>query len=84
MKPIDFPEHTRRQMLERGASEAEIEEAVRSATWEPAKLGRRQSRLNFEFNGYWYGRYYRTKQVHAIFAEEDDYIAMVTVKVYYF
>lgn len=84
MKPIDFPDHAKGQMLKRGASEAEVEETIQDAPWEQAKQGRMQCRLNFEFNNYWYGRYYQTKQVHAIFAEEESYIVMVTVKVYYF
>ena len=53
-------------------------------TWEPAKLGRQQSRMNFVFNSLWNGRQYQTKQVNPIFVEEEDGIAVVTVYVYYF
>ncbi len=71
-------------MLTRGASEAEVEEAIRGATWQPAEMERLQSRLDFDFNNYWYGYYYQTKQVNPIFVEEENYIVIVTVKVYYF
>ena len=71
-------------MLVRGASEAEVESAMQNAAWEPAKLERLQSHLNFEFDAWWYSRHYATKQVNPIFVEEENYIAVVTVRVYYF
>ena len=71
-------------MAERGALEEEIVSAVRNGDWEPARLGRQQSRINFVFNSLWKGRYYQTKQVNPIFIEEEDAIAVVTVYLYCF
>ncbi len=47
-------------------------------------MGRQQCFRDFPFNDYWLGRHYQTMQVNPIFAEEADYIAIVTVLVYYF
>ena len=84
VKPIALTTHARDNMAERGALEEEVVSAVRNGDWEPAKLGRQQSRMNFVFNSLWNGRQYQTKQVNPIFVEEEDGIAVVTVYVYYF
>jgi hypothetical protein len=38
-KPVEFSPHAREKMLDRGASEAEVEIAVRTGNPEPARRG---------------------------------------------
>lgn len=83
-KPIVFSSHAREKMLDRGASEQEVEAAIRSGSREPARRGRFTSRKNFAYNGQWRGKEYAVKQVAPIVAEEDDRFVVVTVFVYYF
>lgn len=61
----------------------EIEQAIRTAQWQPAELGRLECRLTFPFNSEWNGRRYATKTVRPIFAEEQNAVIVVTVYVYY-
>lgn len=84
MKPVFIPDHARQKIALRGCTDDQIELAVQTAPWEPAKLGRLECRMNFAFNSYWNGRYFETKQVHAIFVEEESEIVIVTALVYYF
>lgn len=58
MKPVRLTRHAREQALERGASEAEVTEAVRKGSREPAKRGRELCRYNFAFGQRWQGRMY--------------------------
>jgi hypothetical protein len=84
MKPIRLSGHARQQLSYRGASEAEIEEAIRTEDWSPAELGRLQCRKDFPFGREWNGKVYATKQVRPIFVEEEREIVVVTVYTYYF
>lgn len=84
MKPIEFSHHAREQMLERGASEDEVIEAIRAGERVPAKRGRQGHRKNFQYNRLWGGRIYAIKQVLAIVAEEPDALVVVTVYTFYF
>ncbi len=68
----------------RGCAVDQVEIAVQTAPWEAARWGRQQCFMDFPFGGYWRDRYYRTMRVNPIFAEEEDYVAIVTVLVYYF
>ena len=71
-------------MADRGATEAEIEEAVRSGEMMDASHGRMAFRKNFPFHGQWKGKRYNTKQVRPIVAQDLDRLIVVTVYVYYF
>jgi hypothetical protein len=84
MKPIKFSEHAREQMLERGASEDEVSETIRTGEEVPAKHGRRGYRKNFQYNRTWSGRTYAIKQVLPIVAEEADELVVITVYTFYF
>ena len=84
MKPIRLSGHAREAIDTRGATEQEVADAIGQARWEPAELGRLQSRKDFVFGRDWNGRTYTTKQVRPIFVEEADEIVVVTVYVYYF
>jgi hypothetical protein len=73
-----------RKMRDRGASEGEVEAAIRLGNPEPARKGRILFRKNFAFHSHWRGKFYAVKQVAALVAEEADWIVIVTVFVYYF
>lgn len=84
MKPVRLSGHARENMRYRGATEQEIVEAIRTATWSPAQRGRLECRKDFAYGREWNNNFYATKQVRPIFVEEDDEIVVITVYVYYF
>ena len=79
-----FSNHARRQMAERGASEAEVVEAITHGERAPAKQGRVARRRNFDYNRLWSGKRYRIKQVMPITKEESHRTAVITVYTFYF
>jgi hypothetical protein len=83
-KPIRFSRHALQQMAERGATQEEVWEAIRSGERVPAKRGRWGYRRNFQYGRSWGGRYYSIKQVLAIVAEETEVLVVVTVYAFYF
>lgn len=83
-KTIRLSGHARKQLLFRGATEAEVREAIQREFWQVAELGRLECRRNYRFRSEWNGIFYETKQVRPIFVEEKDEIVVVTVYVYYF
>ena len=84
MKPVRFTRHALDQCSERGASEAEITQAIEHGTWEPARLGRVLCKFNFAYGGLWQGKPYAIKQVDPVIKEESDEIVVVTVYTFYF
>jgi hypothetical protein len=84
MKPVEFSNHAREQMVERGASEDEVIETIRTGERVPAKRGRQGYRKNLQYNRLWSERTYAIKQVLAIVAEEPDTLVVVTVYTFYF
>jgi hypothetical protein len=84
LKPLEFSPHAREKMLDRGASEREVETAIRTGSSEPARTGRVMFRKNFMFDRQWRWRHYTVKQVAPIVAEESDRLVVVTVFVHYF
>jgi hypothetical protein len=84
LKPIVFSSHAREKMLDRGASEAEVEAAIRAGNVEPARKGRLMFRKNFAFGRRWRGKQCAVKQVAPIVVDEADRWVVVTVFVYYF
>lgn len=83
-KPIEFSGHAAQQMSFRGATAAEVIEAIRTMPWLPVEGGRLECRKDFAFSSVWNRKHYVTKQVRPVFAEEPDRIVVVTVYVYYF
>ena len=81
---VEFTEHARQRMLERGAGEAAVREAIRIGQREAAQRGLSLFRLNLEFHKDWAGRYYGIQQVVPIVAEEPGRLVVVTVYVFYF
>ncbi len=85
MKTIRFSRHALDQMRLRGATKTEVRRTVETASWQPARRGKHQTRKTFAF-----GRrspinqqVYPAKTVHVIFADEPNEIVIVTVLVYY-
>jgi len=58
---IKIHPHARERMKERGASEKEVIETVKYGERFPAKFNRVGYRSNFDFDGIWRGKQYRTK-----------------------
>lgn len=85
MKSVRLSNHAKLQMILRGASEEEVATAIYNGDWKPAKMGKSQAKHCFEFNNIAPSnqKLYRYKTVEPVFAEEDNEIVVVTVKVYY-
>jgi len=71
-------------MIERGATEAEIEATIRKGERFPAKFGRQGFRRNFRFDGIGRGRRYAVKQIGAFALFEDGNWPVISVLVKYF
>ena len=84
MKPIRLSDHAQRYASKRGFTLNEVEDAIRTAPWEPAELGRLECRKDFAYREEWNGKRYATKQVRPVFVEEASEIVVVTVYTYYF
>jgi hypothetical protein len=83
-KPIRFSRHARERLRDRGTTEEEVVETMRTAPWTPAGAQRFECRRDFLYGADWNGRFYATKQVRPIFVEEPSEIVVVTVYVYFF
>jgi hypothetical protein len=84
MATIEFSDHARQQMIERGATETEVRLAIEQGDTEPAREGRTMHRKSVDFEADWRGRHYRSKQVAAVVAKDGDKLVVVTVYVFYF
>ncbi|MGH9434336.1 MAG: DUF4258 domain-containing protein [Terriglobia bacterium] len=84
MKTIRLTAHALEQCTERGASEAEVREAIDRGVREPAKQGRFMWRLNLQYGAPWQDRFYAIKQVAPVVVEEQSEIVVVTVYTFYF
>ena len=84
MKPIRLTKHAREQARERGASDAEVREAIAQGSREPAKHSRELCRYNFAFGKMWQGQSYAVKQVAPVIKDEANEIVVITVYTFYF
>ena len=84
MKLIRLTTHALEQLVERGATAAEVREAVERGVREPTKRGRYMYRLNFQYAAEWQGRFYAIKQVAPVVAEAQNEMVIVTVYTFYF
>ena len=82
-KPIKFSQHALENLFDRGASEEEAEQAIRTGERLPAQKGRIAFRKNFSHNTMWKGKFYQAKQVMPIVVEEPDRFVVVTVYVFF-
>jgi hypothetical protein len=85
MKRITIPSHASERMLQRGATENEVREAITEGNRDVAKSGRFASRKTFEFNSISpiNRKHYAFKTIEAIWIDEPEEIVVVTTKVYY-
>ena len=83
MKPIRLSHHAMGYLTRRGFTVAEVEEAIRTSSWQPAEMGRMECRKDFRFNKTWNGKRFATKQVRPVFVEEAADIVVVTVYTYF-
>ena len=84
MKPIRLTRHAQEQCVERGATQDEVIEAIRTGSREPTKLGRQLCRENFQSIADWNGQHYAIKQVAPVVKEEMNEIVVITVYTFYF
>ncbi|MBZ5560955.1 MAG: DUF4258 domain-containing protein [Acidobacteriia bacterium] len=84
MKTLHFAVHAREQCEERGATQAEVKQAIEDGVREPAKRGRFIYRLNFQYNAEWQGKFYAIKQVAPVVVEAQNEMIVVTVYTFYF
>jgi hypothetical protein len=84
VKPIRLSDHALRYASKRGFTLDEVEDAIRTASWGPAELGRLECRKDFAYGKEWNDKSYATKQVRPVFVEEATEIVVVTVYTYYF
>ena len=83
MKPIYFTDHAKRQMAARKASDKEVRQVIQGAEWQSAEKGRHSASLAFPFKAKHYGRFYTTKEVVPVFAEEANRIIVITVYTFF-
>ena len=85
MKPIQLSAHAREQMVLRGASEDEIQQAIQSEPWAQTKRGKWKAKHRFTFGKLSpvNQKEYIFKEVEPVFVDETDAIVVVTVMVYY-
>jgi hypothetical protein len=76
-------EHAQERIVERGATENEIETVLSKGTETSAKKGRKAKEMVFDYDKEWLGKSYPQKKVRVIFVEENSEIVVITVKVYY-
>ena len=80
---ITLIDHARERLLERGATEEEVRQTVRSGTPAPAGAGRQAKERVFPYNATWQGRHFAQKMVRAIYVEERNRLVVLTLYVYY-
>jgi hypothetical protein len=78
------PFQTRARTSAGGATQAEVQEAIRKGSREPATRGREMCRYNFVFNRKWQGKHYPIKQVAPVIKEEANETVVITVYTFYF
>jgi len=83
-RPIRLSAHAAGYTDRRGFEAGEVEEAIRTAPWEPAESNRWPCRKDFPFGREWNGKTYTTKQVRPVFVDEETEVVVITVYVYYF
>ncbi len=84
MHSIIFSDHSKVQMIERGATSQEVIDTILKGEGSPAKHGRFSYRKNFQYNDKWGGKFYHIKQVMPIVKKETHNIIVITVYTFYF
>lgn len=80
---IQIDPHTLERAEQRGASEAEIRDAINTGFAIPAKYGRQGKAKVYEFNQQRHGKLYEQKKVEVFYIIENNVIVTVTIYVFY-
>lgn len=80
---IRIDPHTLERAEERGASEKEIEEVIKSGFVIDAKYGRTGKAKIFNLHEYRHGRFYEEKRIEVFYIIEKEAYITVTVYVFY-
>ncbi len=76
--------HALERLSQRGTTEPEVIETVRSGEQFPAKFGRTGFRKAFRFESEWQGYFYGTKEVEAFAVRAgEDWLVITVVTRYY-
>ena len=83
-KVIVLSKHALAYMPERGFNEMEVQAASALGEWVPGERGKLECRMDIPFGGEWNGKFYQTRQIRPIFADDHDAVVVITVYTYYF
>ena len=81
---IIFSQHALDQLADRGTTQEEVKQAIQEGEKQMAKKGRLSFKKNFSFDKNWKGRYYSSRQVMPIVAEEENQYIVLTVYVFFY
>ena len=80
---IQIDPHTLERAQERGASEQEIKDVIKTGFDIPAKYGRMGKAKVCDFKQKRHGKYYEQKRIEVLYMIEENSIVTVTVYVFY-
>jgi hypothetical protein len=80
---IQIDPHTLERAEQRGASEEEIRDVVKTGVAIAAKYGRQGKAKVYEFNQQRHDKFYEQKRVEVFYIMENDVVVTVTVYVFY-
>jgi hypothetical protein len=80
---IQIDPHTLERAQERGASEEEIKDVIRTGFDIPAKYGRTGRAKVYQFKQERHGKYYEQKRIEVFYIVEEDLVVTVTAYVFY-
>jgi hypothetical protein len=83
-KPIRLSKHARGRLRQRGFTETEVQDTIRTCPWRPAPGGRWEALKVYSFQNVWNGTHYANKKVRVIFVELATEILVVTVYTYFY
>lgn len=83
-KPIRLSGHAASRQERQGFTADEVEAAIRTGPWHPARGNRWEAAIDLPFDADWNGKRYATKRVRAVFVDEPTEIVVVTVYTYFF
>jgi len=80
---IQIDPHTLERAQERGASEEEIKDVIRTGFDIAAKYGRTGKAKVYQFKQERHGKYYEQKRIEVFYIVEEDLVVTVTAYVFY-
>ena len=80
---IRLTEHAKERANERRTTEGEVSMVLSSGQEAQLKKGRKSKEMVFDYNRNWLGKHYPQKKLKVVYAEEDDLMVVITIKVYY-